>query len=107
MNCNDGYLLVIYDLSMASSNERHKYVKFRKIVLGRGYEMVQYSFYKKYLKDLKSADYEIKSLERITPKNSRVHVIKLTTQQALNSVFPIGLADEIISERDFETIVEY
>lgn len=103
---NDGYLLLIYDVYEAGSEDALACKDFRSMIIKMGFRRVQYSFYKKYLRDLKSAESEIKEIERIAPLNSNIQIIKLTAMQLDKFVIAVR-GEDLSSENDRKEYVEY
>ena len=81
MILNDGYVFVMFDLPINTKEEKFQYTKFRKNLIKNGYVMFQQSIYQKYIRELKSIDYERHFIVDISPKNGNIRLFKMTKKQ--------------------------
>jgi CRISPR-associated protein Cas2 len=75
------WLLVFYDLPVASKNERKIYARFHKDIRKRGYEMMQFSVYRKFVGTPDRSERELAKLVGLCPKKGCVSVLAVTEKQ--------------------------
>lgn len=75
------WLLVLYDLPVAEKADRKVYAKFHTEILKRGYEMMQFSVYRKYIGTPDRGERELTKLIRLCPSKGNVSVLTITEKQ--------------------------
>lgn len=75
------WLLVFYDLPVADKEARKIYARFHKSIRKRGYEMVQFSVYRKFVGTADRAERELGKLVGLCPKKGYVSVLSVTEKQ--------------------------
>lgn len=75
------WAMVIFDLPVVKKEERKEATRFRKNLLDRGFQMVQWSVYFKLLSGVEELETLEKEIERILPKKGKVEIIHITDKQ--------------------------
>lgn len=73
--------MVFYDLPVATPANRKMYVRFHKRIRKSGYEMMQFSVYRKFVGTADRAERELDRLTRICPEKGAVSVMQVTEKQ--------------------------
>ncbi|HEX6980801.1 MAG TPA: CRISPR-associated endonuclease Cas2 [Alphaproteobacteria bacterium] len=75
------WLLVLYDLPVAERADRKVYARFHKDIRKRGYEMMQFSVYRKFVGTADRSERELAKLTSICPEKGVVSVLAITEKQ--------------------------
>jgi len=75
------WLLVLYDLPTADPADRKIYSRFHKSIRKRGFEMLQFSVYRKFVGTADRAERELIRLVEICPGRGAVSVLQITEKQ--------------------------
>lgn len=75
------WLMVFYDLPVATKKDRKVYARFNKDIRKRGYEMMQFSVYRKFVGTTDRAERELSKLVRLCPSKGCVSVLSVTEKQ--------------------------
>lgn len=75
------WLLVMYDLPTAEKKDRKVYARFHKDIRKRGYEMMQFSVYRKFVGTADRSERELKKLVAICPAKGVVSALAVTEKQ--------------------------
>ena len=75
------WLIVFYDLPMAEKVDRKVYARFHKDIRKRGYEMMQFSVYRKFVGTADRSDRELAKLVGLCPQKGCVSVLAVTEKQ--------------------------
>jgi CRISPR-associated protein Cas2 len=73
--------MVFYDLPVAEKEDRKIYARFHKSIRKRGYEMMQFSVYRKFVGTADRCDRELAKLVGLCPKKGCVSVLAVTEKQ--------------------------
>jgi CRISPR-associated protein Cas2 len=75
------WLLVFYDLPVAKRDDRKIYARFHKDIRKRGYEMMQFSVYRKFVGTADRSERELAKVVGLCPKKGSVSVLAITEKQ--------------------------
>lgn len=75
------WLFVFYDLPVAKREDRKTYARFHKDIRRRGYEMMQFSIYRKFVGTPDRSERELAKLVDLCPKKGRISVLAITEKQ--------------------------
>lgn len=75
------WLLVLYDLPVAAPEDRKVYTRFHKNIRKRGYEMMQFSVYRKFVGTADRSERELSRIVGICPEKGCVSVLAVTEKQ--------------------------
>jgi CRISPR-associated protein Cas2 len=75
------WLLVFYDLPVAESADRKVYTRFHKSIRKRGYEMMQFSVYRKFVGTADRSERDLAKLISLCPEKGAVSVLAVTEKQ--------------------------
>lgn len=75
------WLMVFYDLPVADKEDRKTYARFHTSILKRGYEMMQFSVYRKYVGTPDRGERGLAKLAAICPRKGTVSVLGVTEKQ--------------------------
>ena len=78
------WLIVLFDLPVATKPQRRAATRFRLDLLDRGFEMSQYSVYLRHCAGKEQADALVRRIEHAIPKEGKVHMIQITDKQYEN-----------------------
>ena len=78
------WLIVLFDLPVATKPQRSAATRFRHDLLDEGFEMSQYSVYLRYCAGKEQADALARRIELVMPKEGKVHMIQITDKQYEN-----------------------
>ena len=74
-------LLVMYDLPVATKENRRIYQQFRKFLIDDGYDMLQFSIYQRIVNGEDSVDKHLNRLQRNLPSKGSVRFMQITERQ--------------------------
>lgn len=75
------WLMVLYDLPTAEAADRKVYARFHKAIRRRGFEMLQFSVYRKFVGTADRSERELSRLTQICPRKGVVSVLQVTEKQ--------------------------
>jgi CRISPR-associated protein Cas2 len=75
------WLMVFYDLPVAEKEDRKIYTRFHNDLRKRGYEMMQFSVYRKYVGTADRGERELAKLIGLCPSKGSVSVLAVTEKQ--------------------------
>ncbi len=75
------WLLVFYDLPVANPEGRKAYTRFHNDIRKRGYEMMQFSVYRKFVGTPDRSERELTKLVALCPEKGHVSVLQITEKQ--------------------------
>jgi len=75
------WLLVFYDLPVAAKQDRKIYARFHKKIRARGYEMMQFSVYRKFVGTADRSERELGRLVGMCPEKGCVSALAITEKQ--------------------------
>jgi CRISPR-associated protein Cas2 len=75
------WVLAMFDLPTDTKRARKEYALFRKMLLGDGFTMMQYSVYARPCPSQENADVHVGRVERSLPPNGEVRVLTITDKQ--------------------------
>jgi CRISPR-associated protein Cas2 len=75
------WMLVLFDLPVATKTERKAAAKFRHFLLDEGFAMSQYSVYMRFCAGKEQASTYLKRIERNVPRTGKIHVMTITDTQ--------------------------
>ena len=78
------WLIVLFDLPVASKLQRSAATRFRHDLLDEGFEMSQYSVYLRHCVGKEQADALARRIELAMPMEGKVHMIQITDKQYEN-----------------------
>ncbi len=78
------WLIVLFDLPVATKPQRSAATRFRHDLLDEGFEMSQYSVYLRHCAGKEQADALAGRIELGMPKEGKVHMIQITDRQYEN-----------------------
>ena len=78
------WLFVMFDLPVVTKQERKEAATFRKNLLKSGFEMAQYSVYRKYCASTERAESVGAQVARMLPQGGKVDVLTVTDKQFSN-----------------------
>ena len=75
------WLFCLFDLPTNTKAQRKRATKFRKQLLDDGYDMMQYSVYKRFCGSSEACEVHIKRIKEWLPKEGKVSILKFTDKQ--------------------------
>ncbi len=78
------WLFVMFDLPVSSKQERKAATKFRNHLLDLGFDMAQYSVYKKYCRSNETAESVGRKVQDGLPNGGIVDLLTITDKQFAN-----------------------
>lgn len=75
------WLIVFYDLPVVDSEDRKAYARFHKDIRRRGYEMMQFSVYRKFVGASDRSERERAKLVGLCPNRGHISVLQITEKQ--------------------------
>lgn len=75
------WMMVMFDLPVATSQERKEAVQFRKFLLGQGFEMYQFSVYFRFCGDRSNIEPYTSKIRKNVPSNGKVSLLFFTDKQ--------------------------
>lgn len=74
-------LVLLFDLPVKTKKEKHRYQVFRKLLISKGYLMIQYSVYVKIFPNRDSAVNHIAYIKKEVPSDGQIRIVMLTEKQ--------------------------
>lgn len=75
------WVLVFFDLPTETSTERKIYARFRKELMGDGFQMFQFSIYVRHCASRENADVHIRRTKSKLPEKGHVGILCITDKQ--------------------------
>ena len=75
------WMMVMFDLPVATPEERKKATKFRQFLLDEGFEMAQLSVYFRFCGDRSKTNPYVKKIRSAAPKGGKVSILFFTDKQ--------------------------
>jgi CRISPR-associated protein Cas2 len=75
------WVLVFFDLPTETKKDRKVYAKFRKDIIGQGFNMFQFSIYLRHCASRENADAHILRVKNILPPKGHVGIMCITDKQ--------------------------
>lgn len=75
------WMMVLFDLPVATRKERKAATKFRKFLLDQGFEMSQFSVYLRFCAGKEQTETYTKRIEKNVPETGKVHILCFTDRQ--------------------------
>ena len=86
------WIFVFFDLPTNTQSLRKKYAKFRKELMGDGFNMLQFSVYTRHCPSRENADVHINRIQSMTPKQGHVSIMIITDKQYSGIINILGAA---------------
>lgn len=83
-------LLLFFDLPMNTAKERKSYTTFRKMLIKKGYMMIQYSVYVKLFNNQDAVQDHIVQLRKNLPQKGEIRIMMVTEKQYSNIEIVLG-----------------
>lgn len=88
------WVIALFDLPTQTKKQRRKATQFRNHLLDRGFSMMQYSVYQKFVTTQDAAQKEAAYIERGLPHTGKVRVLFFTSKQwRMSKVYDGKLAE--------------
>ncbi len=78
---NSMWLIAMFDLPVDSKEARHRYARFRKALLKKGFTMLQFSVYARFCSSEKTSNVFKKRIREILPTDGEVRLLAVTDRQ--------------------------
>jgi len=75
------WLFALFDLPVETKTQRRQYTKFRKELLKKGFTMLQYSVYARYVASEETGEIIKKQLKPDIPPEGQVRILMVTDKQ--------------------------
>lgn len=75
------WMVVMFDLPTETREDRHRYAKFRKMLLDNGYMMLQFSVYGRHCASDENADMHERRVIWGLPPQGQVRILRVTEKQ--------------------------
>ena len=75
------WLFVMYDLPTDTKTDRSNAAKFRKQIMGYGFQMFMFSKYIRHCFSRENADMHIKRIKEILPNHGHIGILCITDKQ--------------------------
>lgn len=75
------WVLVFFDLPTETAAERKIYARFRKDLMGDGFQMFQFSIYVRHCASRENADVHIKRTKAKLPEKGHIGILCITDKQ--------------------------
>lgn len=84
------WLMVMFDLPVATKKQRYRYTRFRNFLLDQGFAMAQFSVYYRFMSGKEAVESAIKRIRPKVPPQGRVDMLTITDKQYENIVSIYG-----------------
>ncbi|MGF3066100.1 CRISPR-associated endonuclease Cas2 [Facklamia sp. P12934] len=98
-------LLLMFDLPVASLEQKRDYRKFRKFLIDEGFIMHQYSIYSKILLNSTAKAAQINRLKKHIPEEGLVTLLTVTEKQFSRMIYLVGESDVSIANRTDRIVI--
>lgn len=75
------YCLVMFDLPTTTAQEKHDYVRFRRLLLQDGFMMLQWSVYARHCHSVEAFEGHAARVRRNLPPAGEVRILRMTDAQ--------------------------
>ena len=75
------WIFVFFDLPTHTSEDRKAHAKFRKDIMADGFDMFQFSIYKRHCSSKENADVHIARVKKVLPNKGYVCMMTFTDKQ--------------------------
>ncbi|ULQ52179.1 CRISPR-associated endonuclease Cas2 [Flavihumibacter fluvii] len=75
------WVLIFFDLPTETQKDRKIYAKFRKDIMGNGFQMFQFSIYLRHCSSKENADVHLKRVKKILPPKGHIGLMCITDKQ--------------------------
>ena len=75
------WVMVFYDLPTETKKQRKAATKFRKLIMGDGFIMFQFSIYLRHCTSKEVADTHIRRVRAIVPPEGKIGILMVTDKQ--------------------------
>lgn len=80
------WVMVLFDLPVATPQERRAYTQFRDFLMDNGFEMAQFSVYVRHTSGKEAVEAIVKKVEGAMPPEGKVDILQFTDKQYENIV---------------------
>lgn len=98
-------LMVLFDLPVDSREQRREYRRFRKALIREGFFMMQYSNYVRVCPSKNAANFLVKRISEIAPREGLIQSLIITEAQYQAMNFISGTASTDIRNSAERTII--
>lgn len=88
------WIFVFFDLPTETATLRKEYAQFRKKLLKGGFQMQQYSVYRRFCGSRESAEVHIKRVKKAVPPHGMVSILLVTDKQFGDMINIVGAKRE-------------
>ncbi|GAB4135044.1 MAG: CRISPR-associated endonuclease Cas2 [Raineya sp.] len=88
------WIFVFFDLPTETAILRKEYAQFRKKLLKAGFQMQQYSVYRRFCGSRESAEVHIKHVKKAVPPHGMVSILLVTDKQFGDMINIVGAKRE-------------
>ncbi|MCK9281706.1 MAG: CRISPR-associated endonuclease Cas2 [Melioribacteraceae bacterium] len=75
------WILVFFDLPVATQKDRKIYTKFRKFLIKDGFDMFQFSIYVRHCASRENKNVHVKRIKQELPPKGKVGIMSITDKQ--------------------------
>ena len=75
------WVMAMFDLPVTDKEKRREYTHFRKLLLGEGFSMLQFSVYAKFCSSREAGETYYRHIKAALPPEGEVRVFMLTDKQ--------------------------
>lgn len=101
-------LIVLFDLPMQTNGEKREYQHYRKLLLEDGFQMLQFSVYIRFCKNIQDASKHTARVSALTPKKGNIRILSITEKQFEDMILVIGekIPSEYIVNEQYTMVIE-
>lgn len=101
-------LIVLFDLPMQTNSEKREYHHYRKLLLEDGFQMLQFSVYIRFCKNIQDASKHIARVSALTPEKGNIRILNVTEKQFEEMILVIGekAPSEYVINEQFTMVIE-
>lgn len=77
----DMWIIVMYDLPTMTKTDRKRAARFRKTIMGFGFQMFMFSKYIRHCTSRENANMHIRRVKEILPPKGHVGILRVTDKQ--------------------------
>lgn len=75
------WLMVLYDLPTETKKQRKDAARFRKDIMGSGFNMFQFSAYIRHTASIESAEVQKRRIKSFMPEDGSICILEITDKQ--------------------------
>jgi CRISPR-associated protein Cas2 len=75
------WVIVMFDLPTETKSDRKRYALFRKMILGDGFQMFQFSMYIRHCPSKENAEVHVRRVKSFLPIKGHVGIVMITDKQ--------------------------